>query len=123
MIQDTTSGATRDNLAVSTPIFFHAIVFGSEATVYASKQNLFPFVCPPLLVYNRDVLVLYRVVYIVFFPSNFVIILNSVSSAAALVFYLPVMCTHTDTEGKQRKVRVRKNVKIFEKKQYFMNTL
>ena len=27
--------------------------------------------------------------------------LNSASSAAALVFYLPGMCTHTDTEGKQ----------------------
>ena len=29
------------------------------------------------------------------------IFLNSVSSAAALVFYLPGVCTHTDTEGKQ----------------------
>ena len=38
---------------------------------------------------------------IVFFPSNFVIFLNSASSAAALVFYLPCVCTHTDTEGKQ----------------------
>ena len=28
---------------------------------------------------------------IVFFPKNFVIFLNSVSSAAALVFYLPGM--------------------------------
>ena len=27
--------------------------------------------------------------------------LNSASSAAALVFYLPGVCTHTDTEGKQ----------------------
>ena len=40
---------------------------------------------------------------IVFFSSNFVIFLNSASSAAALVFYLPGVCTHTDTEGKQRK--------------------
>ena len=38
---------------------------------------------------------------IVFFPKHFVIFLNSASSAAALVFYLP-----GDTEGKQRKVRV-----------------
>ena len=38
---------------------------------------------------------------IVFFPSNVVIFLNSASSAAALVFYLPGVCTHTDTEGKQ----------------------
>ena len=37
------------------------------------------------------------------FPENFVIILNSVISAAALVFYLPGVCTHTDTEGKQCK--------------------
>ena len=28
---------------------------------------------------------------------------NSGSSAAALVFYLPGECTHTDTKGKQRK--------------------
>ena len=27
--------------------------------------------------------------------------LNSASSAAALVFYLPGVSTHTDTEGKQ----------------------
>ena len=38
---------------------------------------------------------------IVFFPLNFVIFLNSASSAAALVFYLPGVCTHTATEGKQ----------------------
>ena len=38
---------------------------------------------------------------IVFFPLNFVIFLNSASSATALVFYLPGVCTHTDTEGKQ----------------------
>ena len=31
------------------------------------------------------------------------IFLNSASSAAALVFYLPGVCTHTDTKGKQRK--------------------
>ena len=38
---------------------------------------------------------------IVFFSSNVVIFLNSASSAAVLVFYLPGVCTHTDTEGKQ----------------------
>ena len=32
---------------------------------------------------------------------------HSASSAAALVFYLPGVCTHTDTEGKQRKAGVR----------------
>ena len=41
------------------------------------------------------------------FPKNFVIFLNFASSATALVFYLPGECTHTDTEGKQRKARVR----------------
>ena len=46
---------------------------------------------------------------IVFFPENVVIFFNSASSAAALVFYLPGVCTHTDTEGKQRKDRVRNN--------------
>ena len=35
------------------------------------------------------------------FPKNFVIFLNSASSAAALVFYLPGVCTHTATKGKQ----------------------
>ena len=48
---------------------------------------------------------------------------SAASSAAALVFYLPGVCTHTDTEGKQRKPRVRKNLKSFEKTQYLMNTL
>ena len=43
---------------------------------------------------------------IVFFLKNLVIFLNSASSAAALVFYLPSVCTHTDIKGKQRKVRV-----------------
>ena len=38
---------------------------------------------------------------IVFLPYSFVIFLNSASSAVALVFYLPGVCTHTDTEGKQ----------------------
>ena len=54
---------------------------------------------------------------IVFFPENVVIFLNSASSAAAaLVFYLPGMCAHTDTEGKQRKARVRNIFKIFGQK-------
>ena len=48
---------------------------------------------------------------------------NSGSSAAALVFYLPGVCTHTDTEGKQRKTRVRNILKSLEKTQYLMNTL
>ena len=38
------------------------------------------------------------------FPENVVIFLNSASSAAALVFDLP-LCTHT--EGKPREARVR----------------
>ena len=33
------------------------------------------------------------------------------NSAAAQVFYLSCVCTHTDTEGKQRKVRVRNILK------------
>ena len=35
------------------------------------------------------------------FSLKFCDFLNSASSAAALVFYLPVVCTHTDNEGKQ----------------------
>ena len=49
---------------------------------------------------------------IVFFRENFVIFLNSAGSAAALVFYLPGVCTHTDTEGKQK----RTEFGIFQKK-------
>ena len=51
------------------------------------------------------------------------IFLNSVSFAAALVFYLPGVCTHTDTEGKQREARVGNILKSSEKTQYLMNTL
>ena len=45
--------------------------------------------------------------------------LNSDSSAAALVFYLPAVCTHsthTDTEGKQRKGQSPKYLKKNKKK-------
>ena len=54
-----------------------------------------------------------------FFPSNVVIFLNSASSAAALVFYLPGVCTHTDNEGKQRKTRVRNILISLEKNKTF----
>ena len=47
---------------------------------------------------------------IVFFPKHFVIFLNSASYAAALVFYLPGVCTHTDTEGKVRVWNILKSV-------------
>ena len=47
------------------------------------------------------------------------IILNSAISAAALVFYLPGECTHTDTEGKQRAARVRNILKSLEKNTIF----
>ena len=48
------------------------------------------------------------------------IFLNSTSSAAALVFYLPDVCTHTDTEGKkQRKARGRNILKSSEKNTIF----
>ena len=53
-----------------------------------------------------------------FFPLKFVIFLNSASSAAALVFYLPGVCTHTDTEA-----RVWNILKSSEKKHYLMNSL
>ena len=50
-----------------------------------------------------------------FFPENVVIFLNSARSAAALVFYLPDVCTHTATERKQSP----EYFKIFEKKTIF----
>ena len=51
-----------------------------------------------------------------FLPENFGIFLDSASSAAALVFYLPGVCTHTDTEGK---TRVRNILKSLEKNTIF----
>ena len=48
---------------------------------------------------------------IVFFHYNFVIFLNSVSSGAALVFYLPGVCTHTDIERKQSPENILKSSK------------
>ena len=45
------------------------------------------------------------------------IFLNSASPAAALVFYLPGVCTHTDTAGKQRQARVRNILKSWERTQ------
>ena len=47
------------------------------------------------------------------------IFLNSASSAAALVFYLPGVCTHTEP----RENRVQNIFKNSEKTQYLMNTL
>ena len=58
---------------------------------------------------------------IVFFIYNLVIFLNSASSAAALVFYLPGVCTYTGTKGKQRKTTVRNILKYLEKAQYLIN--
>ena len=60
-----------------------------------------------------------RSLNIVFFPWNFVNFLNSASSAEALVFYLPGVCTHTDTERKQRKTRVRNILKSSKKNTIF----
>ena len=48
--------------------------------------------------------------YCVFF-LNFVIFLNSASSAAALVFYLPGLCTHSDIERKQSPENILKSSK------------
>ena len=42
---------------------------------------------------------------IVFFPLDFVIFLNSASSAAALVFYLPGVCVHTLTPRENREMQ------------------
>ena len=65
-------------------------------------------------------LVIYRVfIKYCVFPLKFWIFLNSASSAAALVFYLPCVCTHTDTEGEQRKARVWNISKSSEKKTIF----
>ena len=49
--------------------------------------------------------------------------LNSASSAAVLVLYLPGVWTHTDTEGRRRKAGVRNILKSSKETQYLMNTL
>ena len=49
--------------------------------------------------------------------------LTSAGSAAALVFYLPGVCAHTDTEVKQRKARFWNILETSKKTQYLMNTL
>ena len=61
---------------------------------------------------NAHLCISYRVFikYSVFY-LNFFDFLNSAKSATALVFYLRGVCTHTDTEGKQRGVRVRNILK------------
>ena len=46
------------------------------------------------------------------------IFLNSASSAAALVFDLP-LCTHTETEGKPREARVRNIIQKLRKNTIF----
>ena len=52
------------------------------------------------------------------------IFLNSASSAAALVLYLPGVCTHTDTPvGNREMPESGICLKISEKTQYLMNTL
>ena len=56
-----------------------------------------------------------RSLNIVFFPY-FLNFLSRASSAAALVFYLPGVCTQTDTEGKQRKARIRNISKSLKEK-------
>ena len=55
------------------------------------------------------------------FPQNVVIFLNSVSSAAALVFYLPFSgSSDPHTKGKPREAKVRNIIfKIFEKNTIF----
>ena len=47
------------------------------------------------------------------------IFLNSAISAAALVFYLPGVCTHTDTKGKTEKDQSPEYSKIFGKNSIF----
>ena len=51
------------------------------------------------------------------------IFLNSASSTAALVFYLPVVCTHTDTEENKERPQSGIFLKIREKNTILMNIL
>ena len=71
-----------------------------------------------MLIYMYRVFIKYCV-----FSLTFCEFLNSACFAAALVFYQPGVCTHTETKGKQRKANVRNILKSSEKTQYLMNTL
>ena len=86
-----------------------------------SKHFFMQWIWKVLLLILRSI---YRLVikYCVF-PVIFEIFLNSASFAPELVFYLSGVCTHTDTEGKQRKARDRNILKSSKKTQYLMNTL
>ena len=79
---------------------------------------------PAIAVISLELMLNYRVFikYCVFSLKCYDF-LNSASSVAALVFYLPSVCTHTDTGGKQRRARVQNISKSSEKTQYLMNTL
>ena len=59
---------------------------------------------------------------VVFFPYNFGFFRTLQVLLQALVFYLPCVCTHTDTEGEQTKVRVWNILKSSEETQFLMNT-
>ena len=57
-------------------------------------------------------MVLYRVfIKYCVFPYNFLNFLNSANSAAARLFYLPGVCTHTDIEKKQSPENILKSSK------------
>ena len=83
----------------------------SLSVIFNMIFKVFNFHCSCLSVHYMSVFLgvyrplqyiwMYRVVikYCVF-PSNFLNFLDSASSAAALEFYLPCVCTHTDAEGK-----------------------
>ena len=68
-------------------------------------------ICSPIII------IFYYRVFIKYcvFSLKSIFFLNSSSSAPVLVFYLPGVCTHTDTEEKPRKTRVRNILKSLEK--------
>ena len=90
-----------------------------EVTIPLLNSPKYQGYLPIVAILRYRVLIKYCV-----FPQNVVIFLNSASSAVALVFYLPGVCTtHTATQVKQKKTRVWNILKSSKKTQYLINTL
>ena len=100
--------------------YFSVLIFSSLLLSELLNQPIQPpasFYLIEIMIVNIPLLSAECLLIIVFFLKIKIgIFLNSASSTASLVFYLPCVCSHTDTEGKQ-------NILKSSKKQYLMNTL
>ena len=96
-------------------------IFGNPAHGVQVFKNVHDIANSPSSPASRTGLLLwYRVfIYYCVFSLKLCDFLNSASSAAALVFFLPGVCIHTDTKGKKGKSP--EYFKIFENKHTIFN--